>query len=55
MKATLTEKGQITIPARLRKRWGLKPGQVIEFDENAPFLQAAAWLMRSALAPCLAA
>ncbi len=40
MKATLTSKGQITIPARLRKRWGLKAGQVLEFDESAPFLQA---------------
>ena len=40
MKTTLTSKGQITIPARLRKRWGLKTGQVIEFEESAPFLQA---------------
>lgn len=40
MKATLASKGQITIPARLRKRWGLKTGQVMEFDESAPFLQA---------------
>ncbi|MSU48654.1 MAG: AbrB/MazE/SpoVT family DNA-binding domain-containing protein [Opitutus sp.] len=40
MRTTITSKGQITIPARLRKRWGLKKGHVIEFDENAPFLQA---------------
>lgn len=40
MKATVSSKGQITIPAKLRKRWGLKKGQVIEFDETAPFLQA---------------
>ena len=40
MKATLTSKGQITIPAAIRERLGLKPGQVLDFDENAPFLKA---------------
>jgi AbrB family looped-hinge helix DNA binding protein len=40
MRATLTVKGQITIPARIRERLGLKPGQVLDFDENAPFLKA---------------
>jgi AbrB family looped-hinge helix DNA binding protein len=40
MKATLTSKGQITIPAAVRKRLGLKTGQVLEFDEAAPFLKA---------------
>lgn len=49
MKATLTSKGQITIPLAIRKRLGLKPGHVLEFDENAPYLKAtraidpAAW------------
>ena len=40
MKAKLTSKGQITIPLKVRRRLGLKPGSILEFDENAPFLQA---------------
>jgi AbrB family looped-hinge helix DNA binding protein len=40
MKATLTSKGQITIPSAVRRRLGLKVGQVLEFDEEAPYLLA---------------
>jgi len=40
MKATLTSKGQITIPVAIRERLGLKPGQVLDFDPDAPFLKA---------------
>lgn len=40
MKATITSKGQITIPAAVRERLGLKTGQVLEFDETAPYLKA---------------
>jgi antitoxin PrlF len=40
MKATLTSKGQITIPVAIRERLGLKPGQVLDFDETAPYLKA---------------
>lgn len=40
MKATLTSKGQITIPKAIRQRLGLEPGQVLEFDEEAPYLRA---------------
>ena len=40
MKATMTSKGQITIPAPIRRRLGLKPGQILEFDESAPYLMA---------------
>jgi len=40
MQATLTSKGQITIPIDVRKRLHLKPGDVLEFDEVAPYLKA---------------
>lgn len=40
MKATLTSKGQLTIPMAIRQRLGLKPGQVLEFDDSAPYLIA---------------
>ncbi len=34
MKAIVSEKGQVTIPKRLRDRLGLKPGTAIEFDDS---------------------
>ncbi len=40
MKATLTSKGQITIPAKIRQKLGLQPGQVLDFDEKSPYLKA---------------
>ena len=40
MQATITDKGQITIPIEIRKRLNLQPGQRLEFDERAPFLKA---------------
>ena len=34
MKTTVSEKGQITIPKRLRDRLGLRPGTILDFDET---------------------
>lgn len=34
MKATISEKGQVTIPKELRTKLGLAPGTVVEFDEE---------------------
>ena len=41
MKATITSKGQITIPAKVRRRLNLKPGHILEFDESATCLKAS--------------
>lgn len=49
MKATLTSKGQITIPASIRDRLGLKTGQVLDFDEQAPYLKAVPVFDESAM------
>jgi AbrB family looped-hinge helix DNA binding protein len=34
MKSTVSEKGQITIPKRLRDKLGIRPGTVLDFDEE---------------------
>lgn len=40
MKATLSSKGQITIPLALRNRLNLKTGDQLEFEEDALILTA---------------
>lgn len=32
--AVVSEKGQVTIPKRIRDRLGIRPGQVLEFSEE---------------------
>jgi len=34
MKTTVSEKGQVTIPKRLRERLGIRPGDVLNFEED---------------------
>ena len=34
MKAKISAKGWVVIPAALRKRYGLKPGMIVEFREQ---------------------
>jgi AbrB family looped-hinge helix DNA binding protein len=34
MRTTVSEKGQVTIPKRLRDRLGIRPGEVLEFIEE---------------------
>jgi len=34
MKARVAERGQVTIPKRLRERLGLKPGTILEFKDE---------------------
>jgi AbrB family looped-hinge helix DNA binding protein len=33
-RAVVSEKGQVTIPKRLRDRLGIRPGQVLDFEEE---------------------
>jgi len=40
MKATVTSKGQITIPLPIRRKLKLHRGTVLEFDEEADYLKA---------------
>lgn len=34
MKTIMSEKGQVTIPKKLRDRMGIRPGQVLDFQEK---------------------
>lgn len=34
MRATVSEKGQVTIPKRLRDRLGIRPGETLEFEDS---------------------
>ena len=40
MKAVVSEKGQVTIPKPLRERLGIRPGQILEFEEESGRLVA---------------
>ena len=49
MKATLTSKGQITLPIAIRRKLGLKAGDVLEFDETVPYVKASKPFSREAM------
>ena len=34
MRAIVSEKGQVTIPKRLRERLGIRPGETLEFEDD---------------------
>jgi len=40
MKTTISSKGQITVPSKLRRKLGLKAGMTLEFDDDSDFLLA---------------
>jgi AbrB family looped-hinge helix DNA binding protein len=40
MQATITEKGQVTIPVEIRRKLSLVAGSKLEFDPNALFVKA---------------
>ena len=44
MKTTVSEKGQITIPKKLRQRLGIRHGDVLEFEEENGRLVASKYL-----------
>ena len=48
MIATITSKGQITIPVRVRQKLNLKAGDQLKFDESAPVLTARRVVKRRA-------
>ena len=41
MKATVTSKGQITIPLAIRRKLKLRTGTILDFDEKADYLKAS--------------
>ena len=41
MKSVVSEKGQVTIPNRLRERLGIRSGEVLDFEEDHGRLVAA--------------
>ncbi len=49
MKATVTTKGQITIPSAIRRKLNLRPGTVLEFDEGTDYLKAVKRVDRRAI------
>lgn len=49
MKATVSEKGQVTIPKRLRESLGIRAGTQLQFEESAGRLIASPIIPRDPL------
>ncbi|MGH8964925.1 MAG: AbrB/MazE/SpoVT family DNA-binding domain-containing protein [Actinomycetes bacterium] len=49
MRAVVSEKGQVTIPKQLRDRLGIRPGEVLEFEEDGGRLVAVKQRRRAPL------
>jgi antitoxin PrlF len=49
MKSTVSEKGQVTIPKRLRERLGIHAGEVLDFEEDHGRLIATKLTTRDAV------
>ena len=49
MKTTVSEKGQITIPKRLRERLGIRAGEILDFEEDHGRLVATKLTTRDAV------
>jgi antitoxin PrlF len=41
LESRMTQKGQVTIPADVREKLGLKPGDVVQFEEHD-----GSWIVR---------
>lgn len=53
MRAVVTTKGQVTIPQAIRRCLGIKPGQVLDFDETAAFVKASKALDTAKMKPVI--
>jgi len=49
MKTVVSEKGQVTIPKRLRERLGIRAGEVLDFEEDHGRLVATQLKARDAV------
>jgi AbrB family looped-hinge helix DNA binding protein len=49
MKAVVSEKGQVTIPKRLRERLGIRAGEQLDFEEEGGRLVATKVTERDAI------
>jgi AbrB family looped-hinge helix DNA binding protein len=49
MKSAVSQKGQVTIPKRLRDRLGIRPGELLDFEEEHGRLVATKLARRDAV------